>query len=964
MVLFAWLAAAASAAAEPASLKSLQELARRGRYETCRTQAEAALAEHPNDPWLTLYRNLCAERLGVASEFPPMFSEQLHQRMEELKREERAQQRHAVQQKALDRELKQEQKRWDREVQSLARDVERERLRDAREAEQAEARRRRLSRHEPRPSPAPLPEPVPSEPALPPQTSQVRPGERRVTEPEPGEPDGSPIAEAPPTGAAPPVEPQTGAAPVHVEIPTPSLVGKPKPPAGAVQINARQMGMSPDSKVATAEGDVELVYGEAFLTCDRMTLFTDTHNVYAEGHVRLEQGAQVFRGEMVQYNFDTKKGRFLQGTVSNPPWVEHGRALEHIAEGVYEVTPGYLTTCEFEPPHFRLAGRRALVFAEDRHARASNVALIVEQLPFLYLPFVSFTEHKSPFFIIPGKRKPWGAFALGGYRYELPGDDGHEGAARLDWRQNYGWGYGVDHRFESADYGKGLLKAYYNPDGDKTEENPSALPKGADKKRYRLLWRHAWRPAEHTSIMTDVQEFSDEAFRKDFLYHEEYLDDDQAESYISSVTSTPDFSLTGLVRKRMNRFQTVNEALPQMTLDLRERSIYDSNLYTRTAFDVANFQTKRRHSDDDTDVVRGSLLQQFKYAVRWFSPLEVTPNIGTRQTYYTKDAQGSTREGERNVIVGQFLTGVDSSIKFSRTFPVTTNAWGLNINRLRHLVAPTVSYAYRHDPTVLNDQLSFPAADAPTNVMSLGVENKLQTKRLDNQGRWQSTDLVRLLTQLPYTFHGAGNEQGARFGNWVFDLESVPWPWLRLESDLSVPSHFDRRTHDSRVASWATDLVVVGGVEAPTVETAHDLVAPAPVGFRPGPVGGISFMPRGQWYLGAGHRYSRYDKPESVLQWDWRVSEKWQIGSFHRYTFKEVVSSQKRFNNLREIQYNLRRDLHDWVAELVYRVDREYGEEVFLTLTLKAFPEMPFETDTAYHQPKIGSQSSVFSPVR
>jgi hypothetical protein len=101
-----------------------------------------------------------------------------------------------------------------------------------------------------------------------------------------------------------------------------------------------------------------------------------------------------------------------------------------------------------------------------------------------------------------------------------------------------------------------------------------------------------------------------------------------------------------------------------------------------------------------------------------------------------------------------------------------------------------------------------------------------------------------------------------------------------------------------------------------------------------------------------------------VLQFDWRLSDKWEIGTYHRYTWKEVVDGTKRFNNLREYQYTLRRDLHDWIGELIYRVDREYGEELFFTLTLKAYPELPIEMEESYHQPKIGSQSGIFSPIR
>ena len=121
-------------------------------------------------------------------------------------------------------------------------------------------------------------------------------------------------------------------------------------------------------------------------------------------------------------------------------------------------------------------------------------------------------------------------------------------------------------------------------------------------------------------------------------------------------------------------------------------------------------------------------------------------------------------------------------------------------------------------------------------------------------------------------------------------------------------------------------------------------------------------MSPGQWYLGLGHRYTQNNKTESVLEFNWGVSEKWEIGTFHRFTWKEVVGGSKRLLNTREWQYTLRRDLHDWVADLTYRVDREFGEELFLIVTLKAFPNLPIEVGESYHQPKSGTQSSPFFP--
>jgi len=936
---------------------------RQGAYREALQPLDAILEATPNDPWAQLYRTLCTLRLQATRPFLQLSYPQLWSLKQQLQQEERGRSRWAVTQKAYERRLREEQARWDRELQLLQREAQREQVlrrqqaqRESLDAARAErARHRSLVREETvreaaaRP-PAPVTAAEPEEPMV--ASVQATP---RGAASAPGEPTAGDVELAPvivPTAAGVPPE----------ESPTPSLVGRALPPAGAVQINANQMHVSPDRKIAIADGDVEIVFENAILTSDHVTLFTDTKDVYAEGRVRLEEGNQVFRGEMAHYNLDTKKGRFLQGTMSAPPWHEHGRSVEHIAEGVFQVTPGYLTSCDQEPPHFKFAGRRAIVFADDKLARIRNAAFVVEQLPFFYLPWMVVADRQSPFFIIPGKKKPWEQFALMGYRYEWP--EGHKGALRLDWRRTFGWAVGVDHQFDTTRLGKGLLKVYYNEEGNRREPR-SALPKGADVNRYRLLWRHVWQPLPDTTMVTDVQEFSDANFRKDLLFREEFTREDAPESFVSVVRNDPNYTLTGLVRKRMNRFQTVSEAFPQLTMDVRQQRIGETQFFSQSQLDFANLQTKRAHSETDTDVVRVDWFQKLSYALNLFRPILVTPNMGVRQTYYTKDIQGGSErpQGRRDVLSGQFSMGADASLKLFRIFPAVTNVLGLNLNGLRHVLTPTISHTYVHRPTVPNELLNFASASSVANRVSFGLENKLQTRRPDRKGKMGTVDIVRFLASLPYTFHGHGNKQGGRLGDWSFDLEMYPWNWLRLETDWSVRSILPT-TVDNRLSTFNIDLVAVGGQGTPTAQAAPDIQAPVPKGFEAGPKGGLELMPQGQWYLGLGHRYSQNSKTESVVQYDWRFSEKWQLGSFHRFTWKEVAGASKRFRNMREYQYSLRRDLHDWVGELVYRVDREFGEELFLTFTLKAYPQLPIEFETGYHQPKIGSQSSPFSPIQ
>ena len=1019
----------------------VKTLVRRGAYQEALKSLDRILAETPNDPQAKLYQELCRSRLESPGSFPQLPPSELSAIKERLRQEEHGQRGTGAQLKVVEQQVKWEQARWDQELATFERQakldeelkrrqtqteaVERARTERVRRREVAQQQAVRRVEHtrprstnvagqtrkpaaqapeatapqQPTSSEAPTepetyesaapPTPTPGElPSSTPETSLEPAPVSREAEPAPHpaasvrEPERvSVVAKPGPSGAvelSPVVVPGAPSPAPGGAAVSPSLAAAHvRLPQGAVQINANQMSVSPERRLAVAEGNVEVVFGNALLTCDHLSLFTDTKDAYAEGRVRLEEGDQVFRGEMVHYNFENKKGRFLQGTVSTPPWHQHGRSVEHLAERIYQVTPGYITSCELEPPHFRFSGRQAIVFADDKLVRAQNVALFVEQLPFLYFPWLTVADRRTPFFIIPGKKKPWEQYALMGYRYELPIEGEHKGTLRLDWRRTFGWGMGADHQFNSDKLGKGLLKVYYNEEPYSRAIDPKAtLPKGAAFQRYRLLWRHYWEPLEDTTVITDLQEYSDINYRKDFLFREEFVNDDQPESFISLVKSAPAFTVTGLVRKRMNRFQTVNEVRPQLTFDVREQRIGDTDVFSQTRFDFANFETKRVHSDNDTDVVRADWFQQLSYALNLFRPILVTPNVGVRQTYYTKDIQSGTtallqpstdrKQGRRDLLSGQFSAGVDASLKLFKVFPVAQTDWlGLNLDMLRHVLTPTLSYAYVRPPTVSNELLTFAAAGSPSSQLTFGLNNKLQTRRaVRGKEKLQKVDLSRFLVSLPYAFRGSGNKQGGRIGNWSFDLETYPWPWMRLESDWVVPSHFVAGTRDARIQQWNVDLVLVGGEGELDAQRAPDIQAPEIRPYESGPKGGaFLLMPQGQWYLGLSHRYSQNDKTESLLQYDWRLSDKWQIGTFHRMTWKEVVGSSKRFNDLREYQYSLRRDLHDWLAELVYRVDREYGEEIFFTLTLKAYPELPITMDTSYHQPKIGSQSSPFSPL-
>src|SRR6185503_11463533 len=70
--------------------------------------------------------------------------------------------------------------------------------------------------------------------------------------------------------------------------------------------------------------------------------------------------------------------------------------------------------------------------------------------------------------------------------------------------------------------------------------------------------------------------------------------------------------------------------------------------------------------------------------------LEFKPYVGGRNTYYSRTAVA----GEKNEIRGFLKSGASLSTKFFKIYNVETDAFGINIHKLRHIITPSIDYSY------------------------------------------------------------------------------------------------------------------------------------------------------------------------------------------------------------------------------------------------------------------------------
>ncbi|UCH12538.1 MAG: LPS-assembly protein LptD [Candidatus Omnitrophota bacterium] len=699
-------------------------------------------------------------------------------------------------------------------------------------------------------------------------------------------------------------------------------------------------------KKVVGTGNIVITYKDTTLTCDKVTVWADTKDAKAEGNVRIVQGNDFFTGETMTYNLEKETGTVVNFTGYTEPWYSRGKSAERTGPDEFIVHHGYITSCDLEkenrPPHYRISGRKVLIYP-DVKVVIRDATVWVGPVPVLWIPVYAhpLDDDRPHVTIIPGKNDEWGMFTLTAWRYNL--DPNHKGYVHMDYRERKDFGYGFDHVYDTNIIGKGILKTYYMHERDLQRKHIyTSRDKGKptqEEEKFIVQWRHKWQMFKDTTAVAELYKYRDKDFRKDYYdnsYNDEYAKDPSPRSYLLVTKSQPFYNLSVFTEKRANRFETIDEKLPEVKLTINnsriDRSYYDEMdtdipdiikrgaLYYSGEFSAVNLNAKYPRSTDENPVSnipihhnnRYDTYNRLSYASK-LSFLNVTPYTATRQTYYDRGRDGRNF-GSESHIDGIFYTGVDVSTKFYKVFYTEASPLGMEINNLRHIITPSISYNYRPPSTRYGSDIYGFLGGGRGNSMSFTLENKLQTKRGKDK---ETIDFARLGIDTSYDF--TRQAAGRKFSDYKVALELLPYNWLTITSDATIDSH--KRYRHEWLKEIGTDFVV----------SVEDYLR-----------------------LGISHGYT-FDETNNIIgQLEWNINSKWKIKAFEDFDIKRLRQGEKKAYDLKEQRYVITRDLHCWEVDVHYNVFREKGEEILVIFRLKAFPNMPFEFGRNYHEPKRG----------
>lgn len=684
-----------------------------------------------------------------------------------------------------------------------------------------------------------------------------------------------------------------------------------------------------EQKKILGMNNVVITYKDIILTCDKIIVDTQTKEAVAEGRVELIQKEGTFRGEKVHYNFGTQRGTVIQAEARADPWYGRGEVASKVADKQYNIDRGYMTTCELPNPHYRMQARRVKFYLDDKVV-ANHILFFLGNVPVFYFPYyVHPLQDKRPrVSMVAGNESRWGFFLLTAWRYYL--HEWSRGYIHLDWREKKGFAEGIDYKYKAGYFGKGLVRFYHTNENHfiTTDEKESEAGTEFDENRWRFQWRHKWELDPDTTAVGEFHKLSDENFLKDYYYRDEYEDDFEKRSYFSLIRSRPEYNLGMEVAARTNRFFTEIEKLPELEFEFKNQRLANTRFYYRSTTQYAMLRKKFEDtliSRRDKTYLKGREYEanridtehEFSYVTELFRFLNVTPFLGMTETWYSKDNMS-----DENIFRQVYKTGVGISTKFSRIFPFKTSILELDINKLRHIITPSMTYTFIPTPNVKKDQLNqFDYIDERgyQNNVAFSVVNRLQTKRYTGE----IVNLARLTTTSGLNIHPKTTDNDSRISDDYVDdvnlqLEVDPYDWLAITADSNYGIKRGREN----------------GIEFAN----FDIVAEK----------------EDMWRFGLGYRFEQgYDEAgninaskvnnQVVTDMYLRISPKLKIKLYHR--FKKPADKPNMI--LEDQTYGIERDLHCWIGELYYELKRTEGREadvdhrVMLIMRLKAFPELP-----------------------
>ena len=556
--------------------------------------------------------------------------------------------------------------------------------------------------------------------------------------------------------------------------------------SGQPDLTGKDFRYDDATKDAIVTGDARLTLGGMVLTADEIRFNAATQTATARGNLVLTSGARRLVANEGTYHTPSGHLTARNLRVGQFPVYVSGETVE----GTFDELVFTNATVFFRENAGYTPSIRAqrLNYTKGKIVRAEGLGIGLLGGHFLTLPHfehsldVDFISYVSA---SVGYRGRLGAFTELGFH--LPVAEGMHLGANVGLYTARGVMAGPSgsyHRANEDGTVDGFLRTgYINDHGDlRTDVLGAAVPRD----RSFVSWEHRQTYGQHFTLDGQFNYWSDSEVLRDFR-HKEFDRVQQPDSFLEATYAHDNLSLSAFARFHPNRYHRVTERLPELRFDLLPVSA-PFGTYQRLNASAAALESDAFGADPRLRTTRFDAYYGLARPIAPTPWLTVTPVAGGRVTHYT-DALGGKNEYTRTI--GE--VGFDARLLASGTFDCKNEIW--DINGLRHLVEPKLSYRYAPEaaqgrayippidrrvfstylqPLSIGDSRNLDDLTA-LNTVRLSFNNTLQTR----DAKYGSRNLAALNFAADYRFDPAAGQR--HLSDIYTELVLTPVSWLRFE---------------------------------------------------------------------------------------------------------------------------------------------------------------------------------------
>ena len=587
-----------------------------------------------------------------------------------------------------------------------------------------------------------------------------------------------------------------------------------------VNINSEKQDADKEGNVIVATGDVQVSDGESLIIADRVTYNKNTDDVLAEGNVYFEQQGQKLTGEMLEFNYKTRRGTmrnptaFTNTTPGGVTIVVDAKRADKTGEDTYNLNNAMLTACQERVPKWSFTAKRASIRLDHR-AKVYNAFFRIKGIPVLWMPYASISiskKDRSSGFLLPssgsssikGRTFNFGYFQTLGRSADL--------LVRTDIFTKRGIGLGFDFRARTdenshIDLGSflvfdRLLGPKYIPNCDRaTLGDKCKLPNQGGSSFYVDAVQYF---KNGFMAVADVNITSSFPFRQVFSDNVLTAISPEERSIFYLNKNWRSFSFNALFGEQSAFVANSGDPLQRTSVvktrqlpsvEISERSTKVSDKFPAYfSFDAALEGVRRSETTgDQVDLKTPSIVQRLDLFPRLTLPLKsfagftLTPSVGVRSTFYSDSLDPVTRQ-----VVGQNLLRNYVDLDLDLRAPALERVFHRQDGTpwFKHLIEPFVEYRRIAGIDDFDRTLPIDERDlvADTNEVEYGVTNRFFVKRKGLTGSTPQThELLDITLSQKYFFDptfGGALREGQR--NQFFPVNTLSgFAFAGLRRDVS-----------------------------------------------------------------------------------------------------------------------------------------------------------------------------------